>query len=75
MDWLAFMEKKRSVLANTGHIMDDEMFITHLLNSVTQAEYVKEIQCGATFGHTLACISPSRVQPPVACAYAIGKFS
>ena len=29
MDWLAFMEKKRNELANTGHIMDDEMFITH----------------------------------------------
>ena len=39
MDWLAFMEKKRTELANTGHIMDDEMFITHLLNSLQQAEY------------------------------------
>ena len=39
MDWLAFMEKKRNELANTGHIMDDEMFITHLLNSLPQAEY------------------------------------
>ena len=35
MDWLAFMEKKRTELVNTGHIMDDEMFITHL----PQAEY------------------------------------
>ena len=33
------MEKKRNELANTGHIMDDETFITHLLNSLTQAEY------------------------------------
>ena len=24
---------------NTGHIMDDEMFITHLLNSLPQSEY------------------------------------
>ena len=32
MDWLAFMEKKRNELVNTGHIMDDETFITHLLN-------------------------------------------
>ena len=32
LDWLAFMEKKRNDLANTGHIMDDEMLITHLLN-------------------------------------------
>ena len=39
MDWLAFMEKKRDELANTGHIMDDETFITHLLNSLPQVEY------------------------------------
>ena len=39
MDWLAFMEKKRNELANTGHIMDDETFITHLLNSPLQVEY------------------------------------
>ena len=39
MDWLAFMEKKRTELVNTGHIMDNEMFITHLLNSLPQAEY------------------------------------
>ena len=39
MDWLAFLEKKRTELANTGHIMDDEMFITHLLNSLRQAGY------------------------------------
>ena len=39
MDWLAFMERKRNELANTGHIMDDEMFITHLLNSLPQVEY------------------------------------
>ena len=38
MDWLAFLERKRTELANTGHIMDDEMFITHLLNSLPQAE-------------------------------------
>ena len=39
MDWLAFMEKKRNELANTVHIMDDETFITHLLNSLPQAGY------------------------------------
>ena len=39
MDWLAFLERKRTKLANTGHMMDDEMFITHLLNSLPQAEY------------------------------------
>ena len=39
MDWLAFMEKKRNELVNTGHIMDDETFITHLLNSLPQVEY------------------------------------
>ena len=39
MDCLAFMEKKRNEQVNTGHIMDDETFITHLLNSLPQAEY------------------------------------
>ena len=39
MDWLAFMEKKRTELVNTGHIMDNETFITHQLNSLPQAEY------------------------------------
>ena len=32
MDWLAFLEKKRTELVNTGHIMDNETFNTHLLN-------------------------------------------
>ena len=39
MDWLTFMEKKQAELMNTGHIMDDETFITHLLNSLPQSEY------------------------------------
>ena len=39
MDWLAFMEKKRNELVNTGHIVDEETFSTHLLNSRPQAEY------------------------------------
>ena len=39
MDWITFMEKKRAELMNTVHIMDDEMFITHLLNSLPQTEY------------------------------------
>ena len=39
MDWLTFMEQKRAELMNTGHIMDDETFITHLLNSLPQTEY------------------------------------
>ena len=39
MDWLTFMEKKQAELMNTGHIMDDETFITHLLNSLSQSEY------------------------------------
>ena len=39
MDCLAFIKKKRNELANTGHKMDDETFITHLLNSLPQAEY------------------------------------
>ena len=39
MDWITFMEKKRAELMNTWHIMDDETFITHLLNSLPQTEY------------------------------------
>ena len=39
MDWITFMEKKRAELINSGHIMEDEMFITHLLNSLPQTEY------------------------------------
>ena len=39
MDWITFMEKKRAELMNTGHIMDDETFITHLLNSLPQNVY------------------------------------
>ena len=33
------MENKRAELMNTGHIMSDETFITHLLNSLPQTEY------------------------------------
>ena len=43
MDWLAFMEKKRNELVHTGHIVDEETFITHLLNSLPQAEYERAI--------------------------------
>ena len=39
MDWITFMEKKRAELIKTGHIMNDETFITHLLNSLPQTEY------------------------------------
>ena len=39
MDWITFMEKKRAGLMNTGHIMSDETFITHLLNSLPQTVY------------------------------------
>ena len=39
MDWITFMEKKRAELVNTGHFMDDETFITHLLISLPQTEY------------------------------------
>ena len=39
MDWITFMEKKLTELMNTGHIMDDETFITHLLKSLPQSEY------------------------------------
>ena len=39
MDWIAFLEKTRSELMSTGHIMSDEMLITHLLNSLPQTVY------------------------------------
>ena len=39
MDWIIFIEKKQAELMNTGHIMDDESFITHLLSSLPQTEY------------------------------------
>ena len=39
MDWITFMEKKQAELMNTGHIMDDETLITHLLSSLPQTEY------------------------------------
>ena len=39
MDWITFMEKKRAELMNTWHIMDDETFITHVLNSLPQTVY------------------------------------
>ena len=39
MDWMTFMEKKQAELMNTGHIMNDETFITHFLNSLPQTEY------------------------------------
>ena len=32
---------------------------------MSQPNKSKEIQCGATFGHAVACVSPSRVRPPV----------
>ena len=35
---LAFMEKKKAELSNTGHEMEDETFITHLLNSLPQVD-------------------------------------
>ena len=39
MDWITFIEKKQAELMNTGHIMDEETFITHLLNSLPQTVY------------------------------------
>ena len=43
MDWITFIEKKRAELMNTRHTMDDETFITHLLNSLPQTEYEEAI--------------------------------
>ena len=39
MDWITFNVKIQAELVNTGNILDDEMFITHLLNSLPQTEY------------------------------------
>ena len=39
MDWITFMEKKRAEHMNTGYIMNDATFITHLLNSLPQTVY------------------------------------
>ena len=39
MDWITFMEKKRAEVVNTGLIIDDETFISNLLNSLPQTEY------------------------------------
>ena len=36
---VGFLRKKLTELLNTGHMMDDEMFIAHLLNSLPQSEY------------------------------------
>ena len=36
--YYAFQQKKQTDLMNTGHIMDDETFITHLVNSLSQSE-------------------------------------
>ena len=39
MDGITFIEKKQAELMNTWYIMDDETFITHLLNSLPKTEY------------------------------------
>ena len=38
-DWLAHTERKRNELENTGHKMDDEAFLTHVMASLPQEEY------------------------------------
>ena len=43
LGWLAFLEWKRTELANTGHTMDNETFITDLLNSLPRVEYEEAI--------------------------------
>ena len=58
MDWLTFMEKKRAELMNTGHIMDDETVITHLLNSLPQSEYEGAILCHKRQAQKRTCGSP-----------------
>ena len=36
---VGILGQKRTELSNTGRMMDDEMFITHLLSSLPQSEY------------------------------------
>ena len=36
---VGILGEKRTELSNTGYMMDNEMFITHLLNSLPQSEY------------------------------------
>ena len=36
---VGILRKETNKLANTGYKMDDETFITHLLNSLPQSEY------------------------------------
>ena len=38
-DWMAHMQRKRNELENTGHEMDDETFLTHVMVSLPQEEY------------------------------------
>ena len=38
-DWIAHMERKRNELGNSGHEMDDEAFLTHVMASLPQEEY------------------------------------
>ena len=38
-DWIAHMERKRNELENSGHDIDDETFLTHVMASLPQEEY------------------------------------
>ena len=40
---VGFLGEKRTELSNTGHKMDDETFIPHLLSSLPQSEYEEAI--------------------------------
>ena len=35
-DWMAHMERKRNELENAGNEMDDETFLTHVMQSLPQ---------------------------------------
>ena len=38
-DWLAYMEKKKLYVINTGHYINYEAFLTYVLISLPQEEY------------------------------------
>ena len=38
-DWMAHKERKRNELETAGHEMDDETFLTHVIESLPQEDY------------------------------------
>ena len=38
-EWLAYMEKKKNDLTNAGYTMDDETYMTYVLETLPQDKY------------------------------------